>query len=32
MSIEIIEAFAVKNKCYQACAAQPNAAACEVVD
>ena len=28
----IIEAFAAKNKCYQAGAPQPNAAAWEVVD
>lgn len=30
--MQIIEAFAAKNKCYQAGASQPNAAAWEVVD
>lgn len=30
--MEIIEAFAVKNKCYQGGVPQPNAAAWEVVD
>ena len=32
MSIEIIESFAAKNKCYQSGVPQPNAAAWEVVD
>lgn len=30
--MEIIEAFAAKNKCYQVAAPQPNAAAREVID